>query len=235
LFDYNADTSATSGDPGAGDIRWNNATQINATTLFIDHLDINSNDIDVFIALLKADDFIIIQDRNVHTNFQKFKVTAAATILGGYSSLPVVLDSSGGTGTTNFSNFEALALLLITVGLQGATGPTGATGATGPTGSAGATGATGPTGANGAIGATGPTGAEGATGPTGAAGATGPTGANGAIGATGPTGLDGSAVNTGATGPTGPIGTGPTGFGLGTFSWGPMYILSVINSSEIFD
>jgi hypothetical protein len=217
---------------------WNNATQISATQININHINSDGVDVDIFLGLIKTNDVIIIQDKNLSDNFQKFTVSATPTMLTNYITVPVTLTSSGGTGTTNFANASAIIVAIISTGIvgptgpAGATGPTGATGATGPvgltgaTGPAGATGPTGPTGADstvpGPTGATGPAGVTGPTGPTGAAstvpgptGATGPAGASGidgATGATGPTGPAGTNGATGATGPTGPAGTnGATG------------------------
>jgi hypothetical protein len=149
-------------------------------------------DVDIFLAFIKTNDVIILQDKSNSANFQKFTVSATPTILTGYITVPVTLTSSGGTGTTNFANNHQLIMAIISTGIVGPTGPSGATGPTGATGPAGATGATGPTGATGTTGATGPTGSTGTTGNTGATGPTGPTG------------------NTGATGPTGASGTNAT-------------------------
>jgi hypothetical protein len=200
---------------------WNNATQISATQINVNHITDDSVDIDVFLALLKTHDVLIVQDQNNSANYQKWVISATPTAQVDYVEIPVTLTTSGGTGTTNFPNNHAIIFATISSGVTGPTGAAGSAGATGPTGANGADGATGPTGAAGAAGATGPTGAngaDGATGPTGAAGSTGPTGAAGAAGATGPTGSAGAA---GATGPTGPAGTNAPEF-LGSILLGGM-------------
>jgi hypothetical protein len=191
---------------------WNNATQISATQINVNHITDDSVDIDVFLALLKTNDVLIVQDQNNSANYQKWVISATPTAQVDYVEIPVTLTTSGGTGTTNFPNNHAIIFATISSGVTGPTGAAGSAGATGPTGANGANGATGPTGAAGAAGATGPTGAAGA------AGATGPTGAAGAAGATGPTGSAGAA---GATGPTGPAGTNAPEF-LGSILLGGM-------------
>jgi hypothetical protein len=191
---------------------WNNATQISATQININHLNDDGVDIDIFLALIKTSDVIFVQDKNNSGNYQKWTVSATPTMQVDYIEIPVTLSTSAGTGTTNFSNNHPIIVAIISTGIvgpTGATGPIGATGATGPqgvTGNAGATGATGPTGP---IGATGPQGVTGDVGPTGVIGASGPIGATGPVGATGPIGATGPAGTDGVTGPTGP--TGPTG------------------------
>jgi hypothetical protein len=168
---------------------WNNATQISATQININHINDDGVDIDIFLALIKTSDVIFVQDKNNSGNYQKWTVSATPTMQVDYIEIPVTLSTSAGTGTTNFSNNHPVIVAIISTGIvgpTGATGPIGATGATGPqgvTGNAGATGATGPTG---------PIGATGPTGPTGPAGVTGSTGTTGVTGSTGPTGATGS-------------------------------------------
>jgi hypothetical protein len=195
---------------------WNNATQISATQININHLNDDGVDIDIFLALIKTSDVIFVQDKNNSGNYQKWTVSATPTMQVDYIEIPVTLSTSAGTGTTGFANNHPIIVAIVSTGVvgpTGATGPVGATGATGPqgvTGDAGATGATGPTGpigATGTQGVTGDVGPTGVTGATGPVGATGPAGTNGATGPTGPTGPTGT---TGATGPTGATGaTGP--------------------------
>jgi hypothetical protein len=179
---------------------WNNATQISATQININHINADGVDIDIFLALIKTSDIIFVQDKNNSGNYQKWTVSATPTMQVDYIEIPVTLSTSAGTGTTNFANNHPIIVAIISTGIvgpTGATGPIGATGATGPqgvTGDAGATGATGPTGPIGATGATGPSGIDGVTGPTGPTGPSGTAGAAGATGATGPTGAAGAAA-----------------------------------------
>jgi len=170
LFLYRANTGATSGYPGNGDILWNNATQTSATSINVSHLTDDNVDIDIFLALISQTEAITIQDQNSSANYQKWTISGTPTntnpgAANSYWTYPVTLISSGGTGTTGFANNHPLFLALVN-GVVGATGPTGPTG---PTGAASTT--------------PGPTGSTGPTGPTGASttGPTGPTGAGSSI------------------------------------------------------
>ena len=145
-YDYLADTTATSGAPTNGDLLWNNATQTSATQLNISHINSDGVDVDIFLSLIKTGDVIIVQDKVLSDNFQKWTVSATPTMQTGYIEVPVTLTSSGGTGTTNFANNLALIVAIVSTGVVGPTGPIGATGPTGSTGPTGATGATGPFG-----------------------------------------------------------------------------------------
>lgn len=245
FYPYKANTGATSGDPGVTYLLWNNATQINSTSISVSHEDSGNIDVDVYLALITQGQKILIQSANASADYQTWQVSGTPTntnpgLSNSYWTYPVTLVSSNGVGTSNFANNSALIFGVVS-GITGPTGPTGPTGSastvagpTGPTGATGATGSTGPTGPTGATGATGntgPTGPTGATGATGSTGPTGPTGATGATGSTGPTGPTGATGATGATGPTGPTGatgatgntgpTGPTGTAGATGPTGP--------------
>jgi hypothetical protein len=163
FFNYNAKTTITSGDPGAGFVIWNSATQSSATQINIDHLDSLGEDIDIILALLKFGDTITIQDRGNSANYQQWTVASATTnVPNNYIQIPVTLITS----THSFSNNDPLVIFVVTSGttgpqgIQGETGPTGVTGSAGPTGPTGIQGITGPTGTNSAyyIQATPPTG-----------------------------------------------------------------------------
>jgi hypothetical protein len=227
LFKYTTNTGATSGNPGAGYLLWNNLTQTSSTQIILNHLTNDNVDIDIFLAQIVNTEVITIQDQSSSSNYQTWTVNGTPTntnpgTVNSYWTYPVTLTGSGGTGSTNFSNNQAVFLAIIS-GPQGATGPTGASGVAGPTGATGIQGATGATGIQGATGATGATGVQGATGATGIQGATGATGATGVQGVTGATGVQGSTGVQGATGATGVQGStgvqGATG-ATGTISVG---------------
>ena len=223
LFLYMANTTITSGDPTAGFIIWNNATQTSATQINIHHLTDNNIDVDIFLATLVNTEVITIQDQTVSGNYQTWTINGTPTnvnpnSVNSYWTVPVTLTASGGTGTTNFANNLPMFLAIVS-GAQGPTGPVGPIGPTGPLGptgpqgiqgATGPTGDTGPQGVQGPTGDTGPQGIQGATGPTGwtgPQGLQGPTGPTGDIGAQGPTGPTGWTGYTGPIGPTGPVPT----------------------------
>ena len=172
-----ANTNTTSGDPGAGFMIWDNATQASATQLTFDHLTDQNVDIDLFLGLLQVGDTVTVQAQTDSSKYQTWTVSSAITVVpNDYVQVPVTLVTSN----WSFSNNDLLLVAMVLKGEQGATGPTGATG---PEGAASTV--TGPTGADGATGPTGATGAEGAastvTGPTGPTGTTGPVGPPSAI------------------------------------------------------
>jgi len=150
LFLYRANTTSTSGYPGDGDILWNNATQISATSINVSHLTDANVDIDIFLALLSVGEQIVVQSQSASADFQIWTISGAPTNVNpgaanSYWTYPVTLNSSGGTGTTNFTSGQTLFLALVN-GISGPTGPGGPTGPTGPTGATGPTGSIYPTG-----------------------------------------------------------------------------------------
>jgi hypothetical protein len=147
---YRANTTSTSGYPGDGDILWNNATQISATSINVSHLTDANVDIDIFLALLSVGEQIVVQSQSASADFQIWTISGAPTNVNpgaanSYWTYPVTLNSSGGTGTTNFTSGQTLFLALVN-GISGPTGPGGPTGPTGPTGATGPTGSIYPTG-----------------------------------------------------------------------------------------
>jgi len=159
-----ANTGATSGYPGDGDILWNASTQISSTQINVSHLTDNGIDVDIFLSLLSTGEQIVIQSQTSSVDYQTWTITGNPTnfnpgAANSYWAFPVSLVNSGGVGTTNFSSGQALFLALV----SGVTGPTGPTGPTGATGAASTVaGPTGPTGAASTV--------AGPTGPTGPAG-----------------------------------------------------------------
>jgi hypothetical protein len=154
-YKYNARTNSQTPPPNAKQIMWDNATQINSTILYVDHLTRDNVDIDVFLALIKTGDSIIIQDENNSNNYQKWTVSGTPTIIpNDYVSIPVTYV----TGGYSFSNGHDIILIPLSIGVQGPQGPQGfqgATGSVGPQGDQGFQGATGPQGDQGIQGATG--------------------------------------------------------------------------------
>ncbi len=138
-YEFKADVNATNTPPNAGTIRWNNLTQVNATQIHTSHLTDTFLDVDIFLALLKENDTLIIQDRNNSANYQKWRINGTPIVAdNSFITFPVTLINSTATFTSN----QSLILAVISSGITGPIGPTG------PTGS-GQTGATGPTGATG--------------------------------------------------------------------------------------
>lgn len=145
-YKYNAHVNTQTAPPTTKEIRWNNATQINSTQLYISHLTRDNVDIDVFLSLISDNDSLIIQDENNSNNYQRWEVNGTPTIIpNDYVSVPVTYVGGGYT----FSNGHDIILVPLSIGLQGPQGIQGPIGATGPTGATGSQGIQGPTGSNG--------------------------------------------------------------------------------------
>lgn len=153
IFEYYADTGSTTGDPGLGDILWNNSPQTGATALHISHTTNDGIDIDIYLALLQATEVITLQDKAASANYQRWGITGAPTninpgLSNSYWVVPVELLSSGGTGSSGFLNGSELILALV----QGVSGISGVSGYSGYYGTSGYSGAGGSSGYSGAIG-----------------------------------------------------------------------------------
>ncbi len=138
-YNYLANTLNLSGDPGNGYILWDDPNPANAKTLNISHINFDNVDIDIFLALLKEDDFLILQDPTNSNRYQKFQLTANPTIQTGYVEYSV---DNLFTNIT-FSDQDPITLFIITQGIPGPQGETGSQGATGSQGPIGPQGATG--------------------------------------------------------------------------------------------
>ena len=94
-----ADMSATAdADPGAGKVRWNNASPGSATVIYIDDEDGDAADLSGLLATLQVGGFIYLQasaDSEARDNFQKWQVTSL-TDAAGYTKVGVSLQASGG-------------------------------------------------------------------------------------------------------------------------------------------
>jgi hypothetical protein len=128
-FDYQAQVNG-GGNPTSGHITWENATQIDSTYIRVSHINNDGVDIDIFLNLVQEGNILIIQDRDVSANFQKWVVdgTPIPNTGDGFVEYPVALTASG--GTTNFLSNHRIILATIIPGPQGPAGPTGATGST---------------------------------------------------------------------------------------------------------
>ena len=106
---YKIDANTVGGAPASGRIRYGNVTQINSTSLTINHIDDNNIDVDLFIGLLTMGSAIVIQDSSLSDNYQIWEISSTPVNSGPtYWTIPVTLSSSGGTGTTGFPNNHAV-------------------------------------------------------------------------------------------------------------------------------
>ena len=139
IFNYLSNTLIQSGNPGSGNLLWNNLSQIASTSINVSYITSNSTDISIFLNLIQQGQEIVIQDQSNSSNYQRWLINGTPSNVGpgtptAYWVYPVVLLASGGTGTSNFSNTTSL-ILAIATSTPGAVGPTGPTGYTGPSGS----------------------------------------------------------------------------------------------------
>jgi hypothetical protein len=106
-----ADLSSTSdADPGAGKLRWNNATPGSATTLYIDNAASDTTSISSTWASLTVGGFVYAQgsaDGTHRANWQKWQVTSV-TSASGYAKIGVSLQASSGA----FSNTDVIELTI---------------------------------------------------------------------------------------------------------------------------
>ena len=192
-FDYTYSTTTAAADPGAGKIRFNNATITSATAMYIDSTNDAATDLSSFLNTIDDSTSTIKGHFRVSAKFDD-SIFALFTI----SSL---VDQTGwftvnGSYVSGNGSFSDLADTVITFARTGDQGETGAQGATGSQGVQGITGSQGLTGLQGVVSSeTAPvaqsvlwldTTAAAQTGPQGMTGGTGMTGAQGAQGATGP-------------------------------------------------
>ena len=138
---YKFDTGTSDADPGAGEIRFNNATYASVTEIYIDDADANGattqTDTETWgssTSTIKG--FLHIVDINDSQTYARFKITAAVSDESGYNKITVAHLASNNT----FSAADELSVHFTRTGLKGDTGSTGATGSTGSTGATGAAG-----------------------------------------------------------------------------------------------
>jgi len=135
-YTYKVHTATQTPPTGNGEIRYNNATQTSSTVLYVDHLNSNGDDIDIFLSLLKQNDTLIIQDANDSNNYQTWRITSAPTvILNDYTTIPVTGITSAGTGASGFSNNHSVLFIVFsspiaTAYVESLRGLTGAVGIT---------------------------------------------------------------------------------------------------------
>ena len=133
-YKYNARTNTQSPPPSNTQIIWNNATQINSTIIYVSHLTRDGVDIDVFLALIKTGDSLILQDENNSNNYQKWTVSGTPSITpNSYVSIPVTYVEGG----YSFTNGHDMIFVPLSIGISGPQGDQGPQGFQGPTGADG--------------------------------------------------------------------------------------------------
>lgn len=100
---YKVQTNTTP-PPSNGHIRYDNSTQINSSNIYVYDITNENINIDIFLGKIKNGSIFVVQDKDDHLNYQIWEVNGDAVDNTTYWTIPVLLSSSGGTGTTNFAN-----------------------------------------------------------------------------------------------------------------------------------
>lgn len=128
---YKADAQSTGqSDPGTAFIRWNNATQNLATSLYFDILTEDGFDVTLIFKLSNPNDIFIIQDRDLSQNFQTWRMTGSVINYPDWFEIPVEFVGIEGA---EFNHNTRLAVLIQHQGQVGPPGPQGPQGESGVT------------------------------------------------------------------------------------------------------
>jgi len=140
LFRYNAKTNSYSPPITSRDIEWNNATQTSSTQIYISHITQDNNDVEVILGGVSVGSVLIIQDRNVSENYQRWTVTNVSVTTASY----VTFDVSYIDGGYSFTNGHDIITIVQAVGPSGSSGSSGVNGSSGSAGSSGTSGTSAP-------------------------------------------------------------------------------------------
>jgi hypothetical protein len=179
FFNYQAKTTIISGDPGNGNLLWNNAVQSGATQLNLSELTQLNDNIDIFLGNLAEGSTIIIQKQTDHTLYQEWTIGTSVD-QPTYWIFNVTLQTSN----YSFSNDEDVIFIIVTT-------PSGTSGTSGTSGSNGSDGSSGTSGSNGTDGSSGTSGSNGSSGTSGSNGTDGTSGTSGSNGTDGSSGTSG--------------------------------------------
>jgi hypothetical protein len=130
LFRYNAHTNSYGPPIGTGNIEWNNATQTSATEIYTSHITQDNNDIEVILGGITIGSTLIIQDRNVSENYQKWTITSVAVTTASYVTFGVSYIDGG----YSFSNGHDVIIIVQLAGVNGSSGTSGSSGVNGVSG-----------------------------------------------------------------------------------------------------
>lgn len=139
---YTFSTTTSMADPGAGILRYNNATVASVTAIAIDDTTADTGNPDIAAWITGWDDStstikgqIRLVESGTPANYAVFNITGLTDNIGWVQLAVTHVDSNG-----TFSNTDSIRISYHRTGDKGDTGTTGATGATGPTGATGAAG-----------------------------------------------------------------------------------------------
>lgn len=100
---YNNINGISSPPPANGDVGYNATTLATTSIVYISHRTRDGIDIDVYLALINTLNDLYLQDQSDSTNFAKFNIISAPTLIpNSYISIPVTQSGFGGNGNTAF-------------------------------------------------------------------------------------------------------------------------------------
>ena len=175
-FNYTFSSTTTAGDPGAGLLRLNNATQNSATELYIDQQDDDSAFIDNFLVTIDSSTSLIkghvkISENGDPSRFNFYAINSLTNNIGWWT---ISVSFVSGSGATFLNTDDILVTFARTgdignQGNQGIQGDQGTQGIFGEQGIQGIQGQFGPQGIQGIQGDTGTQGSQGVQGELGKA------------------------------------------------------------------
>ena len=116
---YKSIDNATTPPIGSGNVVYNNAIQSLATVIYISHLTRDNVDIEIFFENVSSLNDLYIQDQNNSLNFIRYNITGTPTIIpNNYILIPVILGTSGGTGSTSFGTNHNILLSIFTNSIE---------------------------------------------------------------------------------------------------------------------
>jgi len=126
IFDYRLDRNTFVINTGTADghIRFNNESLIEATIMWIDHLDESNRDVERFLQTIPVGSRILIQDKSNSPNYVLYTVTSAITTVSeSHVVVPIIWVQSSGTSAL-INNHQVLLGLQYIVQSSVAVGTT---------------------------------------------------------------------------------------------------------------
>ena len=116
---YKSIDNALSPPIGSGNVVYNNANQSLATVIYISHLTRDNVDIEIFFENVSSLNDLYLQDQNNSLNFIRYNITGTPTIIpNNYILIPIILDTSGGTGSNSFGTNHNILLSIFTNSIE---------------------------------------------------------------------------------------------------------------------
>lgn len=116
---YKSHSNTPAPPPDNGFVYYNNSNQSLTTVIYISHLTDDAIDIEVFFNNINQINDVYLQDRNTSSNYIKYNITGAPSIVvGSYISIPVSLIVAGGTGAISFGVNHDILLSFFTNNIE---------------------------------------------------------------------------------------------------------------------